>query len=146
MNNGSIDGCDVVVPSLAFTMSRSSSGILTIGFIKTISEYTGRINSEPFLSFNIGDVLLERVNGSQSFTDDGPFIDISYTFRVCPTVYNLRVGDINVGYKAGWDSFWVEYKKVFDYDCVSNSMKPRAAYIEEVYKTADFNSLLATLI
>ena len=147
VHDGSIAGCDVIVPSLSFSVNHTARGFMTMSFIRSIAEFTGRVNATPFWGFNVGDVLLERATGSQSMNEEGEYVrNLSYTFRVCPTVYNLQVGNINVGYKAGWDYFWVEYEDTFDYNCVSKSMVPKAAYIEQVYKSADFNVLMLPIM
>jgi len=97
--------------------------------------------------FNIGDVLFEGANGAQNFSsEDRPTFDLTLKFRIQPSIYNLQAGGIDVGYKRGWDYFWVEHRKVFDYDCVSKSLEPQAAYIEQVYEEADLNKLLEDFI
>ena len=143
VQNGNIAGCEVVIPSLNFTMSQTRKGILDLRFIRLLSTLTGRINSQPFLVFNIGDVLFAGANGSQRFSsNESPEFDLSFKFIISPSIYDLQAGDIDVGYKRGWDYFWVEHVKVFDYDCVSKTLIPQAAYIEQVYEEADLNKLL----
>ena len=143
VQDGNIAGCEVIIPSLNFTMSQTRNGILSLQFIRLLSTLTGRINSQPFLVFNVGDVLFAGANGAQKLSsEETPSFDMSFKFIINPSVYNLQSGDINVGYKRGWDYFWVEHVKVFDYDCISKTLLPSAAYIEQVYEEADLNKLL----
>jgi hypothetical protein len=147
VRDGDITGCEIIVPSLSFTLSQTRNGMVTMPFIKILSMLTGRINSQPFLVFNPGDVLFEGASGAQNYSsDESPTFDMSLKFKVSPSIYNLKVGNINVGYKRGWDYFWIEHRQVFDDECVSKSLEPRAAYIEQVYESADMNILLEDFI
>ena len=157
VNDGNIAGCDVIVPTLSFSMSRTKTGILDIEFIKFLSRMTGRINSFPFLTFAPGEVLFEGASGSQKFTEsDNPQFDLTYKFRVSPNEENLIVGQegeeenessengvITVGYKRGWDYFWVQYTETEDEEANVISKQPIAAFVERVYKNDDLNLLLS---
>ena len=130
VNDNDIAGCDVMIPTLSFTMSRTKTGILDPEFIKFIAGMTGRINCFPFLGFLPGEVLFEGASGSQKFTDSDselPTFDLSYKFKVSPNVPMLTVGNIEVGYKRGWDYFWVQYIETDDEDANMISKSPVAA-------------------
>jgi hypothetical protein len=90
------------------------------------------------------EILFEGASGSQKFSDaENPYCDITYKFKVSPTVYDLRVGDIDVGYKYGWDYFWVQYAETEDEDAHVLSKHPIAAFIEQVYLDAELNLLFS---
>ena len=73
VNDREIAGCDVILPTLSFTMTRTRTGVLDLPFIKFIASMTGQINSEPFLSFQPGGVLFEVASGSQRIANmDSP--------------------------------------------------------------------------
>jgi hypothetical protein len=138
-----IGGCEVITPTLSFTMTRTLTGVLGISFIRFMATMTGRINSEPFLHWLPGEVLFEGASGSQKLVyegDQSASFDVSYKFRVSPTISNLKVGDIDVGFKRGWDYFWVHYIE----EERNNAMTqvPISAYIEQVYLESDLNRLL----
>ena len=138
-----IDGCDVIMPTLSFTMSHTRNGILDLDFIRSVADLTGKVNSAYFLSFVEGTVLFEGASGSQKFTsEDFPTFDLTYKFRVSPTVYNMPVGDIHVDVKRGWDYFWVQYEEIDDEEAGSIVKYPIAAFTERVYHDADLNILL----
>ena len=156
VNDRDIAGCEVIIPQLSFSMNRTTNGILNIEFIKNLSRMTGRINRLPFLTFEPGEVLFEGASGSQKFTEsDYPQFDLTYKFRVSPNEANLIIGQegeeggddeesgkITVGFKRGWDYFWVQYEETEDEDASVVSKQPIAAFVERVYKTADLNALL----
>jgi hypothetical protein len=143
VSDGDVTGCDVIVPQLNFTMSRTNKGIIDINFIKMLAGMTGRINSAAFFSFAAGEVLFEGASGSQRSVEPGEeTFDISYKFKASPNVTGLTVGGIQVGFKRGWDYFWVQYLEKEDTQSKTAQKFPFAAYVEAVYQEADLNELL----
>ena len=146
ISDRNIEGCEVITPTLSFTMNRTKTGVLGISLIKELATFTGRINSQPFLHWNPGDILFEGASGSQKFArSEKPEFDVSLRFRVSPTIRDLSVGDIDVGYKRGWDYFWVHYLEMADEESNAMVQRPAAAYIERVYLEADLNFLIHDL-
>ena len=147
VNERGVNGCEVITSSLGFTISQTRTGRLMFESVRFFATMTGRVNAGPFLGFLPGDVLFEGANGAQKFSsEDEPTFDLSMKFRVSPTVYDLQVGDIQVGYKRGWDYFWVQYIEMEDLDARTIVQRPTAAYVERVYLEADLNQLLTPTI
>jgi len=147
VNNRDIAGCDVIIPTLSFTMTRTKTGVLDLPFIRFVASLTGRINTLPFLIFQPGEVLFEGASGSQKIANsDSPAFDLSYKFRVSPNTEDLAVGNIWVGHKRGWDYFWVQYIEMEDQAANVIAKRPIAAFIERVYHEADLNLLLDPMI
>ena len=154
VNNGNIEGCDVIVPTLTFSMTRTRNGIITMPFIQMLHAMTGKINGSSFLGFLPGEVLFEGASGSQKITEpktptaEGnlPLFDVTYKFRLSYSASHLDVGDIQVAFKRGWDYFWVQYVENMDNDSQTLVQRPVAAYVEQVYRHADFNVLLDNFI
>jgi hypothetical protein len=134
-----VTGCDVIAPQLGFTMSKTFDGTISIDFIKTLAGMTGRINSNPFLTFEPGEVLFEGASGSQRGNES---FDVSYKFKASPNVNGLEVGEIQVEYKRGWDYFWVQYLEKEDTESKTTKKVPFAAFVEAVYQEADFSPLM----
>ena len=150
-DKGEVAGCEVIIPTLSFTMNRSREGVLDLAFIRFIAGMTGKINGTPFLSFLPGEVLFEGASGSQKMVSaDNPSFDLTYKFKVSPNVEELTLRDIHIGYKRGWDYFWVQYEEYAESDNESESedeayaisKRPIAAFIEQVYHEAELNFLL----
>ena len=154
VNNGSIEGCDVIVPTLTFSMTRTREGILTMQFIQMLYALTGKINISPFLGFLAGEVLFEGASGSQKFVnhkkpateENPPLFDITYKFRLSYSESMINVGDIRVNFKRGWDYFWVQYIENMDGDSQTVVKRPVAAYVEQVYRHANLNVLLDNFV
>ena len=139
VNDGNINGCDIIVPTLGFCMSKQLSGVLNTGFLKMLAELTGKINATPFAGFDAGEVLFEGASGSKQGLGEW---DVSYKFKASPNVQNLKIGNIQIGYKGGWEYFWVQYLEQTDNEAKTNKKVPFAAYVEIVYHEADFSPLL----
>ena len=150
VNDGNIEGCDVCVPTLSFSMTRTRFGTLTMPFIQMLHAMTGKINGSLFLGFLPGEVLFEGASGSQKFVDpekpiseeNPPIFDITYKFRLSYSESLIDVGNIRVAFKRGWDYFWVQYVENMDNDSQTLVKRPVAAYVEQVYRHADLNALL----
>jgi hypothetical protein len=155
-DKGDVAGCEVIIPTLSFSMFRTKTGVLDPAFIKFVASMTGKINATPFMGFFPGEVLFEGASGSQKFTsEEFPSFDLTYKFKVSPNTEDLCLGEvgtdgyINVGYKYGWDYFWVQYEEYAethgdteDEEECTISKRPIAAFIEQVYHDAELNLLL----
>ena len=139
VDDGNINGCDIIVPTLGFCMSKQLSGALNTGFLKMLASLTGKVNSTPFEGFDAGEVLFEGASGSKQ--GQGAW-DVAYKFKASPNVQSMTVGNIQVGYKRGWDYFWVQYLEQKDDEAKTSKKVPFAAYVEIVYHEADFSPLL----
>jgi hypothetical protein len=115
-------------------MSKQLSGVS----LKMFTALTGKVNSNPFMGFAPGEVLFEGASGSKQ---DAGIWDVTYKFKASENVEQLgNVGGIMVGAKRGWDYFWVQYMESADEN--TRTKQPMAAYVEVVYKEANFSPLL----
>jgi len=53
----------------------------------------------------------------------------------------LKIGDLTIANKRGWDYLWVSYKTAVAANGKSLVKKPAAAYVEKVYPDGDFSTL-----
>lgn len=141
VNGDEVDGTDIVVPALKL----NASGIYPAGFmnmarIKEIARSTGMVNSDPFLTFDPGEVLLLGANG-----DEGSFTEVpgSVEFACAENAVGAKkfdIGDIVNIEKQGHDYCWIRFK-----DDVDAGLRPvkvaKAAYVERVYKRRSFADL-----
>lgn len=141
-NEGNVNGVDVTMPVLNFTETHTfSSSKVTSSYRKSVAAATGSVNKSSFRGFAAGEVLFLGASGSKrSRKSDSPW-EITFRFAVSPNQSGLKVGDLTVSQKKGWDYLWVRYA-----DKVSDSgknviKKPVAAYVERVYPSGDFGDL-----
>lgn len=139
VSDGNIDGCDTIAPQLGFSMSKQLTGVLNTNFLKMLATMTGKVNATAFQGFAPGEVLFEGASGSKQGKGDW---DVTYKFKASPNVDSLSVGGISVGAKRGWDYFWVQYIEQTDSESKMMKKVPFAAFVEVVYKEADFSPLL----
>jgi hypothetical protein len=143
VQEGDVTGCDIIAPTLNFSMSKTNNGIIDISFIKLLAGLTGKINSAAFFSFAPGEVLFEGASGSQNSLEPlHETFSVSYKFKASPNATGLTVGNIQVAFKRGWDYFWIQYLEKEDTQSKTTQKVPFAAYVEAVYQEADLNILL----
>ncbi|MDR2169444.1 MAG: hypothetical protein LBP59_04810 [Planctomycetaceae bacterium] len=142
VTDGDITGCDIIVPQLTFTASKSMKGIIAPSYIRQLASLTGKINMNAFMGFGEGELLFEGATANQNFSDEGPHFDLTLKFRASPTMHNIQIGNITVTQKRGWDYLWVQYIEQEDTDSKNTKKFPIAAYVEAVYQEENFSSLI----
>jgi len=73
--------------------------------------------------------------------DDGLW-EITGQFAASPNVTGLSVGDITGIDKKGWEYLWVLYQDTEDTSAAALVKRPVAAYVERVYDSGNFGSLV----
>jgi hypothetical protein len=140
VNGDSIDGVDVTVPVFNFTESRRCAGSVVTGAYKlALFNATGKVNNASFRGFAAGEVLFLGASGTKTGIDDW---EIAYKFAASPNVASLAIGGgITVTAKKGWEYLWVRFADTEDTSANAMVKRPVAAYVEQVYPTADFSTL-----
>jgi hypothetical protein len=128
-SNKEVEGADVVIPALKLSVKFSHpAGIVTIPRIKQLARWTGNVNSDTFLTFSPGEVLLLGAKGSEGSEAE---TEVSYDFACSENLQNKVIGGITVAEKQGWDLYWVAFKN--DVDGSRPVTKPEYIYVERVY-------------
>jgi len=140
-----VEGVDVEVPSFSFSVTyHVAPADMTSGYVMSLYNLTGKVNNAPFavtpdigvtLSFAAGEVLFRGASGSKRPSGNWEIVG---QFAASPNETGLSVGSITGIEKKGWEYLWVLYDEVEDQTVKSLIQKPVAAYVEQVYKTADF--------
>jgi hypothetical protein len=148
--DGTIDGCDIVIPALTWQMTYTfNDSDITTSFITTLMNTVGKVNTDTFHSFAAGTLLLTSVSGQQR---DDKMWDLLYKFACSENETNLSVGNITGIQKKGWEYMWVYYEtdKVGSYAGVSKVTRqnvyfvhkvPKQVMIEKVFKETAFSVL-----
>jgi hypothetical protein len=138
----SVKGVDVITPALQWQEQYDvPSQFVGDSYIRAVADLTGKVNSGAFRGFDAGEVLFAGCSGSQQWDSekgDGPW-SLAYKFIASPNATNLSVGGIGGITKKGHEYLWVRYED----DVAQNTLlrKPKAVYVNEVYRSGDFGSL-----
>lgn len=143
-NGEEFEGCETVAPNFAFELRGVAPGNFEAyfgSFAEVMSNLTGTVNGTRFLDFLPGTVLFHGVTqGSVAEQADGSRVwTLNYSFSASPHVY-LNVGGVQV-FKPGWGYFWTLTEKSLDPETGAVVPFVRAAYVEQVYRYADFSLL-----
>ena len=139
---GNIAGVDVTMPVFNFEETHTLAGsVVTDSWKKKVAALTGTVNSGGFRGFSAGEVLFLGASGSKRSKKASAKWEITFRFAVSANRSGLRVGDLNIQNKRGWDYLWVSYKTAVAGNGKSLVKKPTAAYVEKVYPDGDFGTL-----
>jgi hypothetical protein len=139
VNGDNVDGVDVTIPLFNFTETkRVPAAAMTRAYQFTLCNLTGCVNSDAFKGFAAGEVLFLGASGSQKGVDEW---EVAFKFAASPNATDLPVGDFTVDAKKGWEYLWVRYEDAADDDAKALVKRPVAAYVEQVYRIADFADL-----
>jgi hypothetical protein len=146
-NNGDeIVGVDVTCPVFTFgaTLYREAAA-MTPAYVANLYRLTGKTNVSDttmvldglHFSFNAGELLYLGAQGGRRGQGD---VEINHRFAFSENRDDIKIGDIAMITKAGWDYVWVRYenKVIGDGPTKTIARIPRFAYVEQVYKTGNF--------
>jgi len=134
-----VEGTDIVVPVYQFSETHYlPATFVTPAYKATVFFLTGKVNTTAFKGFAAGEVLFLGASGSMRGGGDW---EIAYRFAASPNVTGLTVGPITGINKKGWEYLWVRYIDAEDSAAKALVKIPAAAYVEQVYATADLNGL-----
>jgi hypothetical protein len=142
VDSNGVNGVDVVTPQFQWQETYEVPSTYVTGpYIVGVSTVTGTTNNASFRGFAAGEVLFLGCSGSQDWDEskgDGPW-SLSYRFVATKNVTNQTVGSITGISKKGHEYLWVRYEDSID----SNALlkKPKAVYVNSVYRESDFSAL-----
>ena len=141
-NEGNVNGVDVTMPVLNFTETHvMNGGRVSTSYRKAVAALTGTVNSGSFRGFSAGEVLFLGAAGSKRSRKASAPWEITFRFAVSANRSSVKVGDLTVSSKRGWDYLWVRYADKVSENKKNVVKKPVAAYVEQVYPQGDFGNL-----
>ncbi len=141
-NEGNVNGVDVTMPVLNFTETHTMAGSrVTTSYKKTVAALTGTVNASSFRGFASGEVLFLGASGTKRSKKANAPWEITFRFAVSPNESSVKVGDLKVASKFGWDYLWVKNADKVAENRKNVVKKPVAAYVEQVYPAGDFGKL-----
>ncbi len=134
VNGDNVEGADIVVPVLRMTVNFSHPlGVIDIARVKALANWTGRTNSDVFLTFEPGEVLFLGASGIEGSDAE---TEIAYNYAMTPNEEDVSIGEVVNIMAKGWHKVWVRYR-----DDVTNNIsvkQPKAVYVERVYDELAF--------
>ena len=125
------DGAEIVVPVLKLTATfKQPAGVITIAQIKNLARWTGKVNSDTFLTFAPGEVLFLGCTGQEG--TDQP-TEVQYHFACSENLASLTINGITATGIQGHHLYWIMYKSATDQN--KGIKVPFAIYVERVYDT-----------
>jgi hypothetical protein len=110
---------------------------LTSSYVAFLARAYGCINNSPFRGFAVGEVRFLGASGSYRAGDK--FAEMTFKFAVSPNAQGIRIGNMTIPFKYGWDYLWVRWA---DMKMGNVTVKvPIEAYVERVYQPLNFYSL-----
>lgn len=95
------------------------------------------VNADSFRGFSPGEVLIRGASGAPRSAED---FALNLAFSASPNVTGLSIGDVTGISKKGWEYLWVLFeKKQGDKRIIE---VPKSVYIEKVYGSSNFTTLL----
>jgi hypothetical protein len=110
---------------------------LTSAYVAFLTRAYGCVNTSPFRGFDVGEVRFLGVTGSYRSGDKAA--ELTFKFAVSPNATNIRVGNMVIPFKYGWDYLWVRWADM-KYGNVTVKV-PIEAYVEKVYQGLNFYNL-----
>lgn len=138
-----VAGCDVVTPQFQWHETRQipRSVAMTFDYLRAIYDLTGKINDAEFRGFPAGNVLFLGSKGKISGKDPR-YVEVQFTFSASPDKEEVTIGSCNPVDKGGWDYLWVYFHESKDENALAEVKIPAAVYVEKVYESGDFSTLL----
>ncbi len=128
-----VDGTTVVIPTLKINARyRHPLAVVTIPYAKQLARWTGKVNSDTFLTFDAGEVLFLGARGSDGTQAEA---EVGYSFACEENLQNIVIGEIQNIQKQGWDYLWLEWEDYTDETGGTKkpAKKPKQINVERVY-------------
>jgi len=145
-----VEGVSIHVPKFAFTVTRNiPSANMTESYIGDLFRMTGKTNDAQWsvttddgitITLSGGEALFLGATGS--YRAGKADWRVRFAFAGSPNRLNFAIDPITGIDKLGWEYLWLRYRD--EKDAVSGRLakRPVEAYVEKVYETGDFTTIL----
>jgi len=142
VDSNGVNGIDIVNPQLQWQETYDvPNSYVTSDWIRGVAGVTGTTNNASFRGFEAGEVLFVGCSGSQEWDDQkgrGPW-SLAFRFVAEKNVTGQTIGDITGVSKKGHEYLWVRYEDAVDTNVLLK--KPKAVYVNKVYRESSFAAL-----
>jgi hypothetical protein len=138
VTNDGVEGVDIDTAVSTFSETvYFYPWFITTSYVAFLARAYGCVNSSPFRGFAVGEVRFLGASGSYRSGDKAA--ELTFKFAVSPNATNIRVGNITIPFKYGWDYLWVRWADMKQGNVTVKV--PIEAYVEKVYQGLNFYSL-----
>lgn len=139
-----VEGCEVLAPTMRKTFTKLiRRSALNAAWERRMFTVVRHVNSKKFKGWEPGEVLF--IGCSYSGSDEsGELILVNFNFAIAPNESNVEITpDIVISKKDGWHYVWAMPDDTIQTVADAKQLKKTVigAYVEQVYKTADFGIL-----
>jgi hypothetical protein len=139
-DDGSVSGIDIVVPKMTLTrVHYLPDSVVHPAYQLDLRRAVGKTNSDSFLGYESGELLLLSVVGAKRGEEDWV---VTFDFSVGKNNTGLTVAGISDISKQAHDYLWVQYEQ--EEETTAKRMKPIGVgvYVAKVYESANFGAIL----
>ena len=139
--NQKVEGVAIQAPVSSFSYTyRAPDTVVNDDYLVGIEELVGTTNANPFKGRPAGEVLFMGAQGRQVYGESFAF-EISFRFQRRLNETGITHGDIEAIVKEGWQYLWTHSQTTEDAAGKGVTVTPRGAYVETVYRSADWAAL-----
>ncbi len=131
-----VEGTEVYTPKFEFSWSRQVFPV-NLPYLRMIRSLVAKTNGSAWRGFQPGEVLYLGATGQSK---PGNVWIVNHKFAVGENLYAVPVSpQLIIPRKGAWEYVWAAYG--YDADATMIYNTPRAGYVEEMYRSADFTKL-----
>lgn len=149
VNGDRVEGVDVPLPQFRFSITgHLPQSMVTLSYVQTIHNLTGKVNNAPFKGFAKGEVLFLGAKGGWRGREKA---EMQFDFAVSPNVQNFRVADGTPWQlppagdpalaKEGWWYADVLYQDATDAGAKRLGKRPWCLYLHRIFEYGNFSLL-----
>jgi hypothetical protein len=139
IKDGDPEGVDITVPALKLSYRyKWPANVINNAYVKLMAGLVGTCNVSSYDTYGAGELLFIGLSGE--IVEDLP-TEITYGFAASADITGLTLGDITGVNKGGHDYLWVAYEEDADAAAKKKIKIPLAAYVERVYRRANWSAL-----
>ena len=137
---GDVNGVDILRRRMRFTVPRYYPlQIVSSAWIKNLASIVGTVCSHPFMSFEVGEIMLAGIDGGPNYAKQR--MELQCQFDTSPNVGDVMIGSITLSDVKGFSYVWSEYATGTSPNGKRAVSYPTTAREEKVYEYASWGIL-----
>ncbi len=142
-NGESFEGIEVVTRHLTETYTKTfKASHYNSTYKRTLAQLSGKVNKEPFKSWEAGEVLF--LGASTNYSTADKYIEVTFQFAIELNKKGFDFAGFHLPQrKRGWDYMWAHYQDEINQNGDNKILMPKAkgVYVAQVYDFSIFTAL-----